>query len=81
MTTLTLSKDVVYKDGSKTTITVEASDLGCTVKCHSTIEQLEWYRVLDVAQLAEVFGDVSVRVFAVIIELLGQAWTAMEAIK
>ena len=81
MTTLTLSKDVVYKDGSKTTITVEADDTGCTVKCFSTIEKLEWHVVLDPAQLAEVFEDVAVRHFRVIVELLAKAWAATEAIK
>ncbi len=81
MTTLTLTKNVRRKDGSKSTITVEADDAGCTVKWLSNSEKLEWHVCLDVAQLAEVFEGYPVYIFAGIVTLLGQVWTAMEAIK
>lgn len=70
------SDDVVYNDGSASTVTVTTIPVGCIVVCLAQERRVPWQDVADVNALVKIFEDIPVRFFAVIVELLGVAYRA-----
>jgi hypothetical protein len=73
MSTITITDEVTYADGSTTPVSVEVHKDGCTVTHHDTTTELLWEQLDDVEQLSEVFADCTVRSFKVIVPLAAKA--------
>jgi hypothetical protein len=80
MSTITITDEVTYADGSITPVSVEVHKDGCTVTFHETTTDLSWGQLDDVEQLSEVFADCTVRSFKVIIPLVAKALKLKEAL-
>ena len=74
MTTITLSKDVTYSDGSASPVTVEVETGCCVVMYLNHTVDVPWDTATDMEALAKLFEDSAVRYFIPIVELLGQAY-------
>ena len=74
MINVTLTKDIVYSDKSSIPVVVEPCLVGCTVRYLDQEHRVVWEDIPDMEKLAEKFQDNTVRVFKVIVELLGQAY-------
>lgn len=74
MINITLTKDIVYKDNSSIPVVVEPCLVGCTVRYLEQEYRVVWEDIPDMEKLATIFEDNTVRVFKVIVELLGQAY-------
>jgi hypothetical protein len=72
---------VVYSDGSTTEVHVYVTHDGCNVKFMSTDVNVTWEQMADVEQLSELFADVAVRVFKVVVGMLGKVYTGKEFYK
>lgn len=81
MTTITLSKDVTYSDGSKSPVTVELDSRCCVVMYLNHTAAVPWDDVTDMEALAKLFEDAAVRYFILIVELLGQAYKMKDIVK
>lgn len=74
MTQITFLDHILYRDGSSTPFSVTVSKDGCTVALLENNIDLTWDQIADVDYLAEVFGDVAVKMFKPIVELLGKIY-------
>lgn len=81
MTQITFLDHIVYKDGSSTPFSVTVNKDGCTVALLETTTELTWDQIADVDYLAEVFGDVAVKIFKPIVELLGKIYVYKDICK
>lgn len=81
MNTLTITRDIMYKDGSSNPLTIIVDADGCEVKYLTAVAKLSWSEIANVDLLAEVFGELPVRVFRVIVELLAHCYVTREHIK
>lgn len=81
MNTLTITRDITYKDGSSNPLVVIVDAEGCEVKYLTAVAELSWEQVADFEQLAEIFGELPVRVFKVLVEVLGHCYNKQEQLK
>lgn len=80
MSTITITDEVTYTDGSTTPVSVAVHKTGCTVTHLDTTTELSWGQLDDVEQLSEVFADCTVRSFKVIVPLIAKALKLKEAL-
>lgn len=78
MTQITILEHIVYADGSTNPVTANVSHEGCIVLWQESSVSLTWDQMADVDHLSNVFEDVSVRVFKVIVKMLGKIYTYKE---
>jgi len=78
MITHTLHKDIVYSDNSRIPVVVEPCLVGCEVRAMGQEYRVAWDDIPDMEKLATIFEDSTVRVFKVIVELLGHAYRNKE---
>lgn len=73
MSTITITDEVTYADGSTSPVSIAVSKDGCTVTHLDTTTELSWLYIEDVEHLSEVFADLTVRSFKVIVPLVAKA--------
>lgn len=78
MNTLTITRDIKYKDGSSNPLVVVVDDEGCEVRYLTIVVELSREQMADVEQLAEIFGDMPVRVFKVVVDVLGMCYNMQD---
>lgn len=71
---ITLLEHIVYADGSNVPVTVGINHEGCAVQLRENTVSLTWDQMADVEHLSNVFEDVTVREFKVIVEMLGKVY-------
>lgn len=81
MNTITITRDIKYNDGSSNPLVVMIDDEGCEVKYLTAVVELSWDQIADVEQLAEVFGELPVRVFKVVVEVLAHCYNTQQQLK
>lgn len=81
MNTITITRDIKYNDGSSNPLVVMIDDEGCEVKYLAAVAELSWDQIADVEQLAEVFGELPVRVFKVVVEVLAHCYNTQQQLK
>lgn len=74
MAQIKILEHVVYADGSTNPVSASVNHEGCTVQWQQTGTDvsLTWDQMADVEHLSNVFEDASVRVFKVIVGMLGK---------
>jgi hypothetical protein len=68
------TQDVVYPDNSANPVTVHIDLSGCTVDYLDTQTDVTWDQLPDVEYLADLFGDVTVKAFKVIVRMFGKIY-------
>lgn len=81
MNTLTITRDITYKDGSSNPLVVIFDADGCEVRYLTAVAELSWDQIADVDQLAEIFGELPVHVFKVVVEVLAHCYNTREQLK
>jgi hypothetical protein len=71
MAQLQILEHVVYADGSTTPVNALITTTGCSVVFLETNVSLTWDQMADMEHLSNVFEDMSVRAFKVIVKLIG----------
>jgi len=72
---------VVYSDGSTNPIAANITHEGCIVEYSDLKTNVYWDEMADVEQLSEIFADTSVRVFKVVVQMLGKIYAGRDAYK
>ena len=72
---------VVYPDGSTNAITAHITNEGTTITYADAVYSVSWEQMADVEYLSELFADSSVRVFRVVVQLLGRIYSGKDAYK
>jgi hypothetical protein len=75
MAHITITDHILYPDGSTIPISVMLTDAGCTISWLENIMNLTWEQMSDVEYLSTVFEDQTVRVFKVVVMMLGKIYT------
>ena len=78
MAQITILEHIVYADGSTTPVTASVNHEGCIVQWHESSVSLTWDQMADVEHLSDVFEDVTVRAFKVIVKMLGKIYAYKE---
>lgn len=81
MTQITFLDHIVYTDGSSTPFSATVNKDGCTVALLETTTDLTWDQMADMDYLAEVFGDLAVKMFKPIVVLLGKIYAYKDICK
>lgn len=76
MNTLTITHDIVYSDGSSNPLVVAVTNDGCNVKFLTLEVDVSWEQIAQMEPLAEAFGDMTVRDFSVLANLLSKCYTS-----
>ena len=79
MALITIMDHVVFPDGSTGVIQAFITHEGCKIAYASTEVDVTWEQMADVEQLSELFADQSVRVFKVVVQLLGRIYSGKDA--
>ena len=74
MTQITILDHVEFNDGSTNEITATVTAEGAIIHYSSAVFNVSWETMDDVEHLSVVFADTTVRVFKVVIRLLGKAY-------
>ena len=81
MAQITIMDHVVFPDGSTNEVHATITHEGCKIN-YGTLEiNVSWEQMADVEQLSEMFADVTVRVFKVVVQLLGRIYAGKDAYK
>ena len=78
MTQITILEHIVYADGSTNPVTANVNHEGCIVLWQESSVSLTWDQMADVDHLSNVFEDVTVRVFKVVVQMLGKIYAYKE---
>ena len=81
MALITIMDHVVFRDGSANEVHATITHSGCNIEYADTLTSVSWEQMADVEQLSEMFPDQSVRVFKVVVQLLGRIYTGKDAYK
>jgi hypothetical protein len=81
MAQINIMDHVVYPDGSTAEVHAFVTHEGCTVTYAGTETNITWEQMGNVEQLSEMFAEQTVRVFKVIVQLLGRIYSGKDAYK
>ena len=71
---ITILEHIVYADGSTNPVSASVNHEGCTVQWQESSVSLTWDQMADVDHLSNVFEDVRVCEFKIIVSLIGKAY-------
>lgn len=81
MTQVTILDHVEFSDGSTNEITATITANGAIIHYASAEVNVAWETMDNVEQLSELFADYTVRVFKVVVKLLGRIHSGQAAYK
>lgn len=79
MAQITIMDHVVYPDGSTNEVHATITHEGCDIEYSGAVTPVTWEQMADVEQLSELFADQTVRVFKVVVQLLGRIYAGKDA--
>ena len=74
MAQISILEHIVYADGSTNPVSASVNHEGCTVQWQESSVSLTWDQMADVEHLSNVFEDITVRAFKVIVGMLGKIY-------
>ena len=81
MAQITIMDHVVFPDGSTSEVHATITHGGCNVEYAGGLTTVSWEQMADVEQLSEMFAAQTVRVFKVVVQLLGRIYAGKDAYK
>lgn len=81
MIQITILEHVEFSDGSTNELTATVTADGAIIHYASTEVNVAWETMGDVEHLSELFADYTVRVFKVVVKLLGRIHSGRDAYK